>query len=64
MNLSQYKTMVGPIVASLVMIIGAVSGHQITKDLQDQITSYVCAAILFGTTVWGIYYNHRKDVQK
>jgi hypothetical protein len=54
------KTMIAPLVAALASFIGLVIGHPIGQTIQDEATTIIVAAVAFGTTIYGIYKNHKK----
>jgi uncharacterized membrane protein YqgA involved in biofilm formation len=54
------KTMIAPLVAALASFIGLLIGHPIGQTIQDETTTIIVAAAAFGTTIYGIYKNHKK----
>jgi hypothetical protein len=54
------KTMIAPLVAAGASFIGLIIGHPIGQTAQDETTTVIVAAVAFGTTIYGIWKNHKK----
>ena len=54
------KTAILPVVSVICLAIAAVTGHEISKDLQDAIATVSAIVIGAGISVWGIIKSHKK----
>jgi hypothetical protein len=54
------KSAILPIVSVIALGVGAVTGHQISANLQDEIATWAASIIGVGISVWGVIKNHKK----
>lgn len=54
------KTVILPIVTVLSLAYAAITGHEVSKDIVNEITDYAAVVIAAGISVWGIWKNHHK----
>jgi hypothetical protein len=64
MNNTNLKTLVPAIVGAGVLVYEATTGHQVDASVQAQMVNDVIVVASIVVTVWGIFKNHKKDVQK
>lgn len=61
---TNYKTLVPAVVGLGILVYESLTGHKVDADMQTQIVNGSITAIGFVITAWGIWKNHKKDVQK
>jgi hypothetical protein len=54
------KTAILPIISVVCLGIGAITGHKIDEQLQDQIATWAATLIGVGISVWGVVKDHQK----
>lgn len=54
------KTVIGPIVSILCLGVGAVTGHPIGTNLEEEIITWTVAVGGIAYSVWGVFKNHKK----
>lgn len=54
------KTAILPVVSVICLAIAAVTGHEISKDVQDAIAGVTAIVVGAGISIWGIYKSHKK----
>jgi hypothetical protein len=64
MNQVNLKTLVPAVVGAGVLVYEAVTGHKVEASVQAQMVNDVLVVAGIVVTVWGIFKNHKKDVQK
>jgi hypothetical protein len=55
------KTAILPIVSVVCLGIGAITGHNISSNMQDEIATIVSTVIGAGISIWGIIQNHKNE---
>jgi hypothetical protein len=58
------KTAILPIVSVVCLAIAAVTGHQISKDVVNEVADIAVAVIGAGISIWGIFKDHTKGEGK
>jgi hypothetical protein len=62
MNLNDvnWKTIIGPIVASGALLYGTITGHEVSNASINTITIDGVSFIAFCVTIWGFWKDHHK----
>jgi hypothetical protein len=58
------KTSILPIVSVVCLAVAAVTGHQISKDIVNEVADIAVAVIGAGISIWGVIKDHSKGVEK
>lgn len=55
------KTAILPIVTIVCLGIGAVTGHQVSSSVQNEIATIAATVISAGISIWGVLKNHKGE---
>lgn len=58
------KTVIIPIISVICIAIKLVLGVEINEDIQTQITDIIFNTFLLGTILYGIFKNHKDELNK
>lgn len=58
------KSVILPVVTTILFIIGTLTNHKFTDDTADFIATVAGVVIAAGINVWGIFKSHKKIVSK
>lgn len=58
------KTAILPIVTVVCLGIGAITGHAISVNVQNDIATIAAVAIGAGISIWGVIKNHKNNTTK
>jgi hypothetical protein len=55
------KSAILPIVSVIALGIGAITGHKIDENLQEDIATWSATLIGVGVSIWGVIKDHKKQ---
>lgn len=58
------KTVILPVVTTILFVIGTLTNHEFTKDTADFIATIAAVVIAAGINLYGIFKSHKKLVKK
>lgn len=59
-----YKTFIPAVIGLAVLVYEAETGHKVDEDAKTQLINGSISFVGWAVTLWGIYKNHKKEVQK
>jgi hypothetical protein len=63
MNQLNYKTMIAPVISTVVLSYELLSGHHLDETFKNEILGTGANVFLGIASVWGIFKNHKKEVK-
>lgn len=58
--INYYKTIVGPLLAVIFLIVSAITGVTVSEDVQVQVVTAIGDFISICLVIYGIFKNHKK----
>lgn len=58
--MKDYKTAILPVVAVVCLGVAAVTGHQVSQSVQDEVATIGSIVVGGAIAIWGVIKNHKK----